>query len=93
MPLRRWALREHLHASVAGACLAATSVQCCVLAAAPFPESSSGYCTPQVPKSQKKKQKGKSLSGQQLGFSSGVNYEALERINGLRRRPACRAIL
>jgi hypothetical protein len=35
----------------------------------------------QVPKSQKKKQKGKSLSGQQLGFSSGVNYEALERIN------------
>ncbi len=41
----------------------------------------SQLCTPQVPKSQKKKQKGKSLSGQQLGFSSGVNYEALERIN------------
>ena len=41
----------------------------------------SGLHAAQVPKSQKKKQKGKSLSGQQLGFSSGVNYEALERIN------------
>lgn len=33
---------------------------------------------PQVPKSQKKKQKGKSMTGQQLGFSSGVNFAALE---------------
>jgi len=34
-----------------------------------------------VPKTKQKKQKGKPLAGSSLGFSSGVNYSALERIN------------
>ena len=84
-PLLLHALRTLLHAAVTpGGCTAAATAQSAgwwVRPSCAVTSRQSGLRAAQVPKSQKKKQKGKSLSGQQLGFSSGVNYEALERIN------------